>query len=205
MGDNNNWIIISIVDTSSGNKLSTSDIDSTVFQSGIQSRTLAMVSVIEKGNYAAISTTDCNAISGYYVCELKSNAYTLADAYSNGSEKIPAGEVVCDITWLNPVPHCRTMFSHGMKDEKYLNSIVRVQYVVDEKISFTKLTSDRLLSKSMKSNLSLLMEKNTIVINENCHDQIVETMHSLNHLDYDEFIYSSEDVIDSDDESLFNI
>ena len=205
MGEYNNWILRSIVDSSSNKKPSTSVIDSTVFQSGIKNRTLAMISVIEKGNYATISTTDSSAISGYYICELKSNAYTLAEPYNNGTERIPAGEFVCNITWLNPVPHCRTMFSHGMKDEQHLNSVVRIQHVVDENVSFSKLTSSTCLPNSMKSNLRLLMDKNTIIIDDECHDQIVETIHTLNHLDYEEYFYSSEEVIDSDEESLFHI
>lgn len=205
LGELNNWIIISIVDTAPNDKVSTSDIDLSVFQSGIEKRTLAMMSVIEVGNYAAISTTDNNAISGYYICEIKSHAYTLDEVYVHGTERIPAGEIVCDITWLNPVPHCRTMFSHGMKDDDHLHSVVRVQHIVDEKVSFSKLSTSRQLPKTMKCNLKELMDKNTIVIDEECHDLIVETIHSLNHLDYEEFYYSSENLMDSDDESIFDI
>ena len=176
-----------------------------VFRSAMQSRSLAMVSVMEKGNYAAISTTDANAISGYYLCLLTSNAYTLQEPYTNKSERIAAGELVCNITWLNPVPHCRTMFSHGMKDEIHLQSVVRIQHVVDENVKFSYLTSSASLPKPMKCHLKSLMDKNTIIIDDCCHDEIVENIHARSHLDYDEYFYSSEDQMDSDNDSIFDI
>ena len=204
LGEYNNWIIISIIDRSPNTKMSTTNIDNSVFESAIHSRSLAMSSVIEVGNYAAISTTDIKAVSGYYVCVITSNPYSLPESFSNGSEQIPAGEIVCDVTWLNPVPHCRTMFSHGMKDEIHLHSKVRVQHVVDEKVTFSKLTSANNLPKSMRSTFKALLSKNTIIIDDECHDEIIETIHTLNHLDFEEYFYSSEDIIDSDEDSLFD-
>ena len=83
----NNWIFISIVDTSSFRRAAISDINTSIFKSAMQSRSLAMVSVLEEGNYAAISTTDPNAISGYYIRLLTSNAHTLQDAFTTTTQK----------------------------------------------------------------------------------------------------------------------
>ena len=49
------------------------------------------------------------------------------------------------------------------------------------------------------------MDKNTIIIDDFCYDQIVENIHARTHLDYDEYFYSSEDQMDSDNDSIFDI
>ena len=96
------------------------------------------------------------------------------------------------------------MFSHGMKDEVHLHSVVRVQHVVDENVKFSSLTSTASLPNSMKSNLTELLDKNTIVIDDHCHDNIVEIIHIMKHLDYNEYFYLSEELRDSDEESEFD-
>ena len=53
----------------------------------------------------------------------------------------------------------------------------------------------------MRNQFSNLVSKNTIIVNDTCHDNIVETIHTRSHLDYEEYIESSDDFDMSDEES----
>ena len=200
MEDLNNWLFIKLIDIKPGHHEVHSEVTKSIFQSTLQNRALSMISVIEEGNYGAVSTTDEKAISGYYLCIFKSCAYILQDNFYNDTERIAAGDLVCDITWLNPVPHCKTMFSHGLKDETTLDSTIRVQHIVHEKLDYCYLQSPDQLPKTMRNQFNNLIMKNTIIINDTCHDNIVETIHTRNHLDYEEYIESSDDFNESEEE-----
>ena len=54
----------------------------------------------------------------------------------------------------------------------------------------------------MRNQFSILMSKNTIIVNDTCHDNIVETIHTRSHLDYEEYIESSDEFDLSDKESV---
>ena len=109
-----------------------------VFRETLQDRAFAMSSIIEPGKLGAIATTDASASSGYYVFSFTSSAYVLQEQIRNNSKKLPKGEYVCDITWLNPVPNCSRMYSHGFKDDSSLNSIIRIHFFDEFKIPSDK-------------------------------------------------------------------
>ena len=85
---------------------------------------MAMSSQVIKGNYAAIAANDDDAISGYYVCCIRSTQYYLQQTYAHGNEMIPRGEWVCDVVWLNPIPSCRLIYTHGLKGDNSLHSLL---------------------------------------------------------------------------------
>ena len=198
LGELNNWILITIIDDNNDCIPEINNITKTVFKNTMQSRVQGMASIIEEGNYGAVSTCDDSAVSGYYICTFASTPYILQDSYINGSEKIQAGELVCDITWLNPVPMCKTMFSHAMKDDISLNSVIRVQHVVDDNVKYKLLDDITILPRSMRNRFQSLRNLNTIIIDNECHDNIVETIFARNHVDY------QEDVEITDDSSVGN-
>ena len=194
LGDLNNWILISIIDDNNDSLHEINNITKTVFKNTMQSRVQGMASIIQEGNYGAVSTSDDNAVSGYYICTFSSTPYILQDPYINGSEKVQAGELVCDITWLNPVPMCKTLFSHGLKDDSCLNSVIRVQHVVDENVKFMFLDDIAILPRSMRNRYQSLKDLNTIIIDDECHDDIVETIFARNHVDYQEDVEITDDL-----------
>ena len=101
-----------------------------------------MASQIQVGDYAAVSTTDERTLSGYYMCCITSKPYILnEDTDLKDADNIRKGELVCNITWLNQVPSCRTFFSHGLKDDLSLNSVTRIQYIIDPNVNYTFLES----------------------------------------------------------------
>ena len=111
-----------------------------------------MTPVIVVGNYGAIATMDTSALSGYYILSLMSNGYVLQKGIKTNSEKIPEGELVCDITWLNPLPNCSKLYSHGYRDDSTLNSTIRIQHDVDEEnVTFQLLSSSDELPKTLRS------------------------------------------------------
>ena len=197
-----NKLLISLVDIKPGLHDIHKEMTKSIFQSSLQNRALSMISVIEQENYGAISTSNEKAISGYSLCIFKSCAYILQENFYNGTERIAAEELVCDVTWLNPVPHCRTMYSHGSKDELTLDSTIRVQYIVHEKVEYSYLQSHDELPNNMRNQFSNHMSKNTIIVNDTCHDNIVESIHTRSHLDYEEYIESSDDFDQSDEDSI---
>ena len=159
----------------------------------MQSRVQGMASIIQEGNYGAVSTSDDNAVSGYYICTFSSTPYILQEPYINGSEKVQAGELVCDITWLNPVPMCKTLFSHGLKDDSSLNSVIRVQHIVDGDVKYKFLDDITILPRSMRNRFQSLKDFNTIIIDDEYHDNIVETIFARNHVDYQEDVEISDE------------
>ena len=115
------------------------------------------------------------------------------------SEKIPAGSLVCDITWLNPVPHCSRLYSHGYKDDSSLVSIIRIQHIVECDVKYKPVSSRDMLTKSLRPMYKTLLSKNTIIIDDECHDRIIENIAAMGHLDYEEYFSSNDE-----DRSSFN-
>ena len=110
LGPLNNWRLISFVDIDPAKKDHAVSVTRSIFKDTLRSRTITASTLIEENNYAAIATNDSNALSGYYICSINSPAYVLQHTFSTNGTIIPKGELVCDITWLNPVPSCRTLF-----------------------------------------------------------------------------------------------
>ena len=198
LGSLNNWRKIAIIDRDGFAAKRTSNVTRNVFRQTLKDRTVAMMSVIEKENYGAMATTDTTALSGYYVFCFRSTPYVLQKAIRTNSERIAAGELVCAITWLNPVPHTSNLYSHGLKDDTSLNSIIRVQHVVEENVTFHQLSQKDSLPKQIRPIYNTLISKNTIVIEEDCHHRIIENIIAREHLDYEEFFSLSEDSDNSD-------
>ena len=201
LGELNNWIEISLHERDFSKTEFTENTTKRIFRRTLQSRAERLISTIEEGNYAAIATSDDNALSGYYICFFRSCAYFLQESHKNQSEYISKGELVCDITWLNPVPSCNNMYSHGMKDEKSLDSIIKVQHVVDENLKFKYLQNQDSLPRTMRQQFQHLISLNTIVISDNVHDNIVETIQARNHLDYNEAFENSDNIYESEYDS----
>ena len=103
-----------------------SNVTRNVLRQALNDKTIHMMSVIEKDNCGAIATTDVSALSGYYVFIFRSTSYVLQKSISTNSERIPAGELDCAITWLNPVPRTSKLYSHGLKDDTSLDSVIRI-------------------------------------------------------------------------------
>ena len=200
LGPLNNWRRITVTDKSVPKGLSTSLVTRNIFRDTLQDRAFSMSSTIEIGNYGAIATTDASALSGYYVFSFTSDGYVLQKQIITNSDKIAAGELVCDITWLNPVPNASRMYSHGIKDDTSLNSTIRIQHIVEGNIKFTLLSSRNMLPKSIRPMFDDLLSKSTIIVNEECHDMIIENIAARTHLDYEEFFSSTEE--DSESSSL---
>ena len=199
LGPLNNWRQVHIVDNhmSSGNVASA--VTREIFQETLERRAFAMMSVIKEGNYGAIATTDPSARSGYYVFTFSSTGYVLQNGITINSERIPAGSLVCDITWLNAVPNCSRLYSHGYKDDSSLVSIIRIQHIVECDVKYKPVSSRDMLTKSLRPMYKTLLSKNTIIIDDECHDRIIENIAAMGHLDYEEYFSSNDE-----DRSSFN-
>ena len=190
LGPLNNWLQIHLVDNnvSSGNVSAT--VTKKIFQETLETRSFAMMSVIKVGNYGAIATTDPLAITGYYIFNFDSTGYVLQNGKTVNSEKIPVGSLVCDITWLNPVPHCSRLYSHGYKDDLSLVSLIRIQHIVECDVKYKLISSRDMLPRSVRPMFEQLVSKNTIMIDDQCHERIIENIAAVGHLDYDEYFSS---------------
>ena len=204
LGDLNDWRLVSIVDTDSSVSDDIKSTTHTIFESVIHDRTAATAAIIEEGHYGAIATTDPRALSGYYIFKFKSSAYPLPKSIYVNSEKISAGDMVCDIQWLNSVPKSTRLYSHGSDDSSELDSLVRVQHVVHADVVFEYMQSESMLNRTMRSHFGVLKKKRTILINQQCHDDILETILARSHLDYEEYISSTDNNFYSDDESCLD-
>ena len=205
MGPLNNWRKIHIIDNNILSAKVSSGVTREIFKETVEDRAFAMMTVIKEGNYGAIATTDPSAVSGYYVFTFTSTGYVLQEGKTVNSETIPAGSLVCDITWLNPVPNCSRLYSHGFKDDSSLVSIIRIQHIVEYDVSYKLVSTRDMLPRSVRSMFKTLQSKNTIMIDDECHDCIIETIVALGHLDYEEhfsFLEEDEstDIISDDDE-----
>ena len=163
LGNLNNWRKIAITDNCSSSALISSRVTRNVFKETLQDRAFAMSSIIEPGKMGAIATTDASAPSGYYVFSFTSGGYVLQDLIRNKYEKIPKGEYVCDITWLNPVPNCSRMYTHGYKDDASLNTTIRIQHIVENDVKFSLLSSRDMLPKTLRPMFETLISKSTII------------------------------------------
>ena len=201
LGSLNNWRLISFVDIDSSQKNRTSSVTKSIFNATLRSNSLVMSSLLEKGNYAAIATNDEAALSGYYICSIESTAYVLQNTHSLDNEIIHKGELVFDLIWLNQVPNCRTIFTHGLKGDRSLYSIARVQHIIDPDVKFAYLSSPHMLPKKLYTLYQELTSKNAIILENSCHDSIVESIFSRNHLEHSEYYDSSEDDDHCDSES----
>ena len=208
LGPLNNWQLISIVDFNNSNSETTSKITKSIFRNTLRSKSITMSSNIVVGNYAAISTTDEKTMSGYYICCITSNPYILQDnSTTMDAQKLAKGDLVCDITWLNQVPLCRTIFSHGLKDDTSLMSITRIQHIVDPDVSFSYLKHENQLPSKIKKNFNELQNLNAIIIDDACHDNIIEEINSRMHMEHSEYDEVSDDDIYSEsdsDEEMFS-
>ena len=97
-----------------------------------------------------------------------------------------------------PVHGCSLTFYPGENNDKTLDSIIRVQHIIDENIKFKKLTSPKSLPKMMRSQFTKLRNLNTIVIENECHDNIIQTIDERNHMDYEEDLEFEETNVDSE-------
>ena len=201
LGELNDWQLISIVDVDHSTVENTNTTTQSIFRNVIHDRASAMATTINEGQYGAIATSDSRALSGYYIFKFKSGPYVLDTTTHVNSEKIASGDMVCDITWLNPVPKSTRLHSHGSVDSTDLDTVIRVQHIVHSEVIFEHLNSDTMLNRTMKPQFATLKEKRTIVINQECHDEIIETILARSHLDYEEYVSSTEDNFHSDDES----
>ena len=99
------------------------------------------------------------------------------------------------------------LYSHGLKDDTTLDSIIRIQHVVEENVTYRHLSPQDKLPKQIRPLFDTLVSKNTIVIDEDCHDRIIENIIAREHLDYEDFFSSSDDensseASSSDEESI---
>ena len=201
LGPLNNWRLISFYDISSTANISTSSTTKSIFRGCLRSRAMKMSLAIVEGNYAAIATSDSKAMSGYYIACIRSIPYAMDKIHTDDKEKIPKGEMVCDIVYLYAVKDCHTLFYHGHKDETSLNAVIRIQHIIDANVKYTPLQSPEPLPHSMKNKFRELVNKNTIVIDDQCHDEIIEQIHARSHLEHSEYFESSEDSDVSDEET----
>ena len=174
LGSLNNWRLITLLDKDRESGTKASKVTRNVLRQALNDKTMAMMSVIEKDNYGAIATTDDSALAGYYIFIFRSTPYVLQTPITTNSERIPAGELVCAITWLNPVPHTSNLYSHGLKDDTSLDSVIRIQHVVEENVIYHQLSQKDSLHKQIRPMYKILISNNTIVIEEECHDRILE-------------------------------
>ena len=201
LGDLNNWRLFSTYDKDAVLSTISAHATRNVFRETLKERSLAIMSQIEIGRYGAIPTTDPAATSGYYVFCFRSQGYILQKGINTNSERIGKGELVCDVTWLNPVPNASLLYSHGLKDDNHLDTTIRIQHIVHENLDVSHITSRDMLHKSVKPLFRELIEKNAIKINDDCHDMIIESIIAREHLDYDEYFSSTENEESSDDDS----
>ena len=202
LGSLNNWRKISITDTDADSGACTQITTKNIFRDTLRDRASALMSLIEEGNYGAIATTDTSALSGYYVFCFRSCGYILQKGIVTNSGKIPSGELVCDITWLNPVPKSSKLYSHGFKDDSSLDTVVRIQHVVEVNVQFKLVTARGMLPKVLRPMFSTLKSKNTIIIDDDCHNDIIDTILARSHMDYDEYFSSTDyDYVSEDNSS----
>ena len=201
LGPLNNWRLISITDKEQNLAKHSSEVTQKLFRDTLKDRSFSLMSRIVEGNYGAIPTTDPKATSGYYVFLFRSQGYILQNGITTNSERIPSGALVCDITWLNAVPKSSRLYSHGFKDDTSLDSIIRIQQIVDENVTFSFVTSRDMLSSSIRPMFKELLEKNTIIVDDECHHQIIENIAAIDHLDYDEYFSSTDNSNDYEDTS----
>ena len=202
LGPLNNWRLITIVDSNNSDYQKSSNVTKSIFRNTLRSRSMAMSTNIEVGNYAAVSTSDEKTLSGYYICCISSNPYILQDnTTTDDAQKLSKGDLVCDITWLNQVPLCRTIFSHGLKDDNSLNSVTRIQHIIDPNVTFTYLKSVDELPTKMRKNFKELQALNAVVMDVGCHDNIIEEINSRIYMEFSEYDEISDNDIDSDTDS----
>ena len=72
---------------------------------------------------------------------------------------------------------------------------------MDENVKFEMLQTQDILPRNMRQQFDNLKSLNTIVICEDVHDTIVETIQARNHLDYNDVFESSDNNYESDYDS----
>ena len=85
-----------------------------------------------------------------------------------------------------------------MKDEDSLETVIRLQHIVDAKVKWSPLKSPNVLHNSMKNKFDVLTSLNTIVVDDVCHHDIIEELYTRSHLEHSEYYNSSDDSISSD-------
>ena len=99
LGSLNNWRIVSLHDSNNSRSDRSSSVTKSIFRNTLRSKAMSIATQIEVGRYAAISTTDENTLSGYYVCCITSKPYILNDnSVCEDAHNIAKGELVCNIT-----------------------------------------------------------------------------------------------------------
>ena len=186
LGELNNWKLISIIDSKPSSTKLSSNVTRNIFKRTLQNRAQAMASLIVEGNLGAIATSDVKARSGYYVFKFLSCPYVLQEKLFNGSETISASELVCDISWYFQVHESSVMYYPSDENDISQHTTIRVQHVIDENLRYNNLTHQKSLPKQMRSQFSPLKNKNTIILTNECHDNIIQTIEERNHMDYEE-------------------
>ena len=103
---------------------------------------------------------------------------------------------------MNPVPGHSRLYSHGFKDDTTLDSTIRIQHIVEQNVKFKYVTSRSMIPKSIRPMYNELVERNSIIIDDDCHNEIIENIVAMEHLDYDEYFSSTEDDNFHDDSSV---
>ena len=203
LGSYNNWRIVKCIDVTKSLSNEKKEI-LRVKKTATQHMSSYISQNIMVGEYAAISTVDKKADSGYYLVKWTGEPYTLQEQFQNENEEIfQCGEVVCDAEYLNSFAGKKQWFTPYRNTDNG-RTLIRLTTVIATDINICPICDIRDKLGWSKSLLKNAIALKAVFVTEKSHDEVLETMFAREELDHNESIEmdlgdsSGED--DSDDE-----
>ena len=167
-----------------------------------------MAQEIEVDNIGAFTTED-EKTEGYYMVQWCSEPYTAQYDMELMDYKpptiVPAGELICDAYWLNPVHNCSYWYTAS-----HIKTVVIIKKVVASNVEMLPISDENPLPLKGKARTHPVKNDAKRIRNK-CVDEIVEEIARRDRVDYTELMsvtniaHSSEDKSDnetaSDDDS----
>ena len=167
-----------------------------------------MAQEIEVDNIGAFTTED-EKTEGYYMVQWCSEPYTAQYDMELMDYKpptiVPAGELICDAYWLNPVHKCKYWYTAS-----HIKTVVIIKKVVASNVEMLPISDENPLPLKGKARTHPVKNDAKRIRNK-CVDEIVEEIARRDRVDYTELMsvtniaHSSEDKSDnetaSDDDS----
>ena len=187
LGSYNNWKIIKCIDKVKDKSKEDDEIIK-VKQCAIQHMTNYFEELIQVGDYAAISTTDRKAESGYYLVRWLSEPYTLQEQKKiNYNEIFQAGEVVCKAKYLNSFVGKKQWFT-PYTDKSGGETLIRMSTVVSTRLQVSSIEE---MEPSLKwSNILMrqALSLKAVYVSVESHDEILEAIFAREEIDHNESI-----------------
>lgn len=179
----NDWLLIDILDTVTDDQRK-EELQS-IMDDSLLCNAMHVANLVKKNGYGAFATEDNSVKVGYYIVQWTSVPYYLHKDETLTTFDPPmhlkAGDVVCDAVYLNAVFFSKFVYTHSTSPD--MRTKVLLKHVAEGDIEVKKISGKEDMPQGMKRHYTHICDKDTILITEDTHQNILDEIERRNNLD----------------------